>query len=260
MVRRRVMLGLLLLALASVDNVVGRRGLDLGAAIGAAMAADAADGFENDRQRMVARIDEMLAQTSGETGGLLLSAPVRAALLAVPRHEFVPVQSREAAYANRPLGIGQGQTISQPYIVALMTELLVLRPDSRVLEIGTGSAYQAAVLSRLTAGVWTIEIVPALGREAAAVLARLGYANVHARIGDGYAGWPEAAPFDAVIVTAAPDHVPPALIEQLKPGGRLVIPVGGRDEQVLLVVSKGADGRATTETVIPVRFVPLTRD
>ena len=222
------------------------------------MAAEA-DGFEGERRRMLERIEELFARTARETGGLAVSPAVRGALLSVPRHEFVPVEGRPRAHADRPLAIGHRQTISQPFIVALMTELLALEPGHRVLEIGTGSGYQTAVLARLVAGVWTIEIVPALGREAAATLARLGCGNVHTRIGDGYAGWPEAAPFDRIVVTAAPDHVPRALVEQVQPGGRMVIPVGGCDEQDLLVVAKHADGRSTTQTVIPVRFVPLTR-
>jgi protein-L-isoaspartate(D-aspartate) O-methyltransferase len=163
------------------------------------------------------------------------------------------------AYANRPLPIGRGQTISQPYIVALMTELMQVKPGDRVLEIGTGSGYQAAVLSALVREVYSIEIVPELGRSAAETLARLGYRNVVTRIGDGYQGWPEHAPYDAIIVTAAPNHVPPALVAQLTPGGRLVIPVGELIQN-LMVVAKAADGTTTSTRIIPVRFVPLTRD
>jgi protein-L-isoaspartate(D-aspartate) O-methyltransferase len=181
------------------------------------------------------------------------------ALRTVPRHEFVPAAQSPDAYANRPLPIGSGQTISQPYIVALMTELMQLKSTDRVLEIGTGSGYQAAVLSPLVREVYSIEIVPELGQRAAGTLARLGYRNVVTRIGDGYQGWPEHAPFDAIIVTAAPDHVPPALIAQLTPGGRLVIPVG-EGVQNLMVVAKAADGTTTSTRIIPVRFVPLTRD
>jgi protein-L-isoaspartate(D-aspartate) O-methyltransferase len=176
----------------------------------------------------------------------------------VPRHEFVPKEERRAAYRNRPLPIGHGQTISQPFIVALMTDLLRLKADSRVLEVGTGSGYQAAVLAVLAGEVYSIEIVEALGLRASRTLKRLGFANVETKIGDGYAGWPEHAPYDGIIVTAAPDHVPPALVEQLKPGGRLVIPVGGLSQD-LIVIEKQPDGRTTSKEVIPVRFVPMTR-
>ena len=181
------------------------------------------------------------------------------AMLAVPRHEFVPAELRANAYADFPLPIGHGQTISQPYIVAFMTAQLRLTPRSRVLEVGTGSGYQAAVLAEIAGEVYTIEILPPLAQEAAARLQRLGYGRVHVRTGDGYNGWPEAAPFDAVIVTAAAGFVPPPLVEQLRPGGRMVIPVGEvGGVQELMLVEKAADGRTTTRTLIPVRFVPLT--
>jgi protein-L-isoaspartate(D-aspartate) O-methyltransferase len=181
------------------------------------------------------------------------------AMRRVPRHEFVPENLRGAAYADHPLPIGHGQTISQPYMVAAMTQLLQPRPGHRVLEVGTGSGYQAAVLAALVKEVYSIEIVEPLGREAAARLARLGCTNVQVRVGDGYAGWPEAAPFDGILVTAAPDHVPAPLLVQLKPGGRLVIPVGGPGEtQWLDVIHKHPDGRLTTERAMAVRFVPLT--
>lgn len=180
------------------------------------------------------------------------------AMRQVPRHEFVPAALRYAAYRNRPLDIGSGQTISQPYIVALMSDLLQLEPDSKVLEIGTGCGYQAAVLAALAGEVYSIEIVHDLGVRAAETLQRLG-TGVHTRIGDGYKGWPEAAPFDAIIVTAAPDHIPPALVDQLKPGGRMVIPVGTRHQE-LIVVTKNADGTTLNEDVVPVRFVPFTRE
>jgi protein-L-isoaspartate(D-aspartate) O-methyltransferase len=173
----------------------------------------------------------------------------------VPRHVFVPEPLRDQAYADGPLSIGSGQTISQPYIVALMTELLELDGDERVLEIGTGSGYQAAVLSRLVKDVYTIEIRQELGRKAQQTLTELGYTNVHFRIGDGYQGWPEAAPFDGIMVTAAPERVPQPLIDQLKIGGRLVIPVGDFFQD-LLVVTKTADGIEQRE-IIPVRFVPM---
>lgn len=187
------------------------------------------------------------------------SERVLAAMRAVPRHEFVPADARAMAYADTALAIGHGQTISQPFMVALMTELSRAGPGSRVLEIGTGSGYQAAVLAQLGARVHSIEIIPELGREAAARLQRLGY-SVETRIGDGYAGWPEAAPFDAIIVTAAPEEVPQPLIDQLAPGGRLVIPVGASDNQHLLVIARGADGALTRERITAVRFVPFVRD
>ncbi len=177
----------------------------------------------------------------------------------VPRHEFVPAKLHAVAYQNRPLPIGHGQTISQPYIVALMTDLLDVDGDDVVLEVGTGSAYQAAVLAELADKVYTMEIVEPLANAAKDRLARLGYDNVETRFGDGYYGWPEKAPFDAVIVTAAANHIPPPLVEQLRPGGRLVIPVGERFAiQHLLLVHKLDDGRITVRQILPVRFVPLT--
>jgi len=181
---------------------------------------------------------------------------VLAAMAKVPRHLFVPPELVDVAYTDGPLPIGHEQTISQPYIVALMTELLRVNADSRVLEIGTGSGYQAAVLSELADSVFTIEIVEPLARTAAGRLDRLGYSNVVVRHGDGYRGWPERAPFDAVIVTAAPEHVPQPLIDQLAVGGRLVIPVGAMYQELLEIV-KTEDGVVTRE-VIPVRFVPMT--
>lgn len=174
----------------------------------------------------------------------------------VPRHLFVPEPLRRSAYEDHPLPIGHGQTISQPYIVAAMTEMLDPKPTDRVLEIGTGSGYQAAVLARLVKHVYTIEIVEALGKEAQARLASLGYRNVTVRIGDGYLGWPEEAPFDRIMLTAAPPDVPPALIEQLKPGGRLVAPVG-TGWQELVVIDKDARGNLRRRTEFPVMFVPM---
>jgi protein-L-isoaspartate(D-aspartate) O-methyltransferase len=175
----------------------------------------------------------------------------------VPRHEFVPEPVRARAYADYPLPIGLDQTISQPYIVALMTELLQVKPGHRVLEIGTGSGYQAAVLAELGAEVYTIEIVEALAATARETLDRLGYRQVHARAGDGYQGWPDAAPFDRIIVTAAPPKVPQPLIDQLKPDGRLVVPEG-RGDQDLVLYRKTSDGKLKRESVLPVRFVPMT--
>ncbi len=218
-----------------------------------------ADEFRvHERHEMVAEIVR-LARVAGETGRPVLGERVLDAMRKVPRHEFVPGVQKRAAYRNRPLPIGDGQTISQPYIVALMTDLMELEPGDKVLEIGTGCGYQTAVLGELAGKVHSIEIVESLGRKAAETLARLGYANVETRIGDGYRGWPQAAPFDAIIVTAAPDHIPPALIQQLKPGGRLVIPVGALSQQ-LMVVRKNADGTTLGEQIVPVRFVPLTRE
>jgi protein-L-isoaspartate(D-aspartate) O-methyltransferase len=219
----------------------------------------AEDDRTAERQQMVEDIVALSRLVAGEGGAADIGARVLTAMGKVPRHEFVPVLQRRAAYRNRPLSIGSGQTISQPYIVALMTDLLDLQPGDKVLEIGTGCGYQAAVLAELAKDIYTIEIVEALGRTAAATLARLGYVNVHPKIGDGYKGWPEHAPFDAIIVTAAPEHVPPALVEQLKPGGHLVIPVGKLAQQ-LLVITKNADGSTSQREITPVQFVPLTRE
>jgi protein-L-isoaspartate(D-aspartate) O-methyltransferase len=211
------------------------------------------------RREMVEDIKRMDDMTRSDTGRRPISDRVLQAMQMAPRHEFVPPEEISSAYRNRPLPIGHGQTISQPYIVALMTDLAQVDADDIVLEVGTGSGYQAAILSQLAKHVYTIEIVEGLGREAAQRLQR--YGNVTVKIGDGYRGWPEAAPFDAIVVTAAPDHVPPALIEQLKPGGRLVIPVGGQLlGQQLLVVTKNEKGTTTSEEIVPVRFVPLTRE
>ncbi len=182
---------------------------------------------------------------------------VLAAMEKVPRHRFVLVDDEHIAYADSPIAIGHGQTISQPYIVAYMTEALKLPPDARVLEIGTGSGYQAAVLADLVAEVYSIEIVAPLAARAARVLRELGYDNVHVREGDGYAGWPDEAPFDAIIVTAAPDHVPEALVDQLTVGGRLAIPVGEVEQDLFIYVRTETGLRE--EARVPVRFVPLTR-
>src|SRR5712691_437821 len=181
---------------------------------------------------------------------------VLAAMDKVPREEFVPQDSRAASYTDQPLPIGYGQTISQPYIVAFMTEELRASSSDRVLEIGTGSGYQAAVLAELVAEVYSIEIMEPLAKTAEATLQRLGYKNVHVKVGDGYKGWPENAPFDAVIVTCAPDHVPQPLVGQMKEGGRMIIPVGGPGEQELYLLEK-KNGQLKQRAVLPVRFVPM---
>lgn len=229
------------------------------ATLGLSAAAFAAVEFGAERSRMVDEIKATAALVARETGIAAFSPEVLAAMQAVPRHEFVPREQWDAAYKDRPLAIGHGQTISQPFIVALMTELLQVKNSDKILEVGTGSGYQAAILSVLAHEVYSVEIVPELGKAAGDALKRLGYANVKTRIGDGYQGWTEHAPFDAVIVTAAPDHIPPALIEQLKPGGRLVIPVGDL-VQDLMVVTKKPDGATVSTAVVPVQFVPLVRE
>ncbi|MDR0184312.1 protein-L-isoaspartate(D-aspartate) O-methyltransferase [Lysobacter arvi] len=205
-----------------------------------------------------ALIAELRAQSQDDSGTARRIDPAVLALLSrVPRHEYVPASERENAYENRPLGIGYGQTISQPYIVALMTTLAAPRAGQSILEIGTGSGYQAAVLAEAKANVHTIEIVEPLAKQAAQRLRR--YPNVQARTGDGYYGWKEHAPFDAIVVTAAAASIPPPLVAQLKPGGRMVIPVGSSFfTQTLLLVQKDERGRVRTRQVLPVRFVPLT--
>ncbi len=202
--------------------------------------------FRTERERMV---NEQIAARGVRDARVLM------AMRKVPRHFFVPPEDQIDAYTDQPLPIGHGQTISQPYVVAFMTEALELKPKDRVLEIGTGSGYQAAVLAELVREVYSIEIIEALGKEAAARIARLGYPNIKLRIGDGYRGWPEAAPFDAIMVTAAPDHIPPALVDQLGEGGRLVVPVG-RYLQELIRVRRGPKG-IKQEKLLPVRFVPM---
>ena len=220
-------------------------------------AADAQD-FTAQRARMVAEIDQMYAETRAETGLAAMAPRVRAAIGKVERHRLIPQDQAHLAYRNHPLPIGHSQTISQPYIVALSTDLLAPEPAQVVLEVGTGSGYQAAVLAGLVKQVYTIEIVEALGRTAESRLAALGYKNIEVRIGDGYKGWPEKAPFDGIVVTAAAPRVPQALVDQLKPGGRMVIPVGERWEvQQLLLIVRKADGSVEQKNVLPVRFVPL---
>jgi len=207
---------------------------------------------------MVAEIDAMYAETRSLTGMPAMSPRVRAALGKVERHRLVPSGQRSLAYRNHPLPIGQGQTISQPYIVALSTDLIAPQPQHVVLEVGTGSGYQAAVLAETVSRVFSIEIVESLGKEAAERLKALGYTNIEIRIGDGYKGWPEKGPFDGIIVTAAAPYVPDALLAQLKPGGKMAIPVGASGEaQELLLITKDADGKSTQKRILPVRFVPL---
>ncbi len=211
------------------------------------------------RQHLVEIIDQDVRDTSRYIDQEALDPRVMTAIGKVPRHEFVPAAQRHLAYTNRPLPIGYGQTISQPYIVALMSDLIKPQPDDRVLELGTGSGYQAAILAELTGQVYSIEIVEVLGKQAAERLSELGYDNVTVRIGDGYYGWEEYAPFDAIVVTAAASHVPPPLVTQLRPGGLMVIPVGSRFlTQQLVVIEKAPDGELITRQILPVKFVPLT--
>lgn len=200
-------------------------------------------------------------QTAAYTGRAAISGRVLRAMETVRREQFVPDAAQAYAYENVPLAIGHGQTISQPFIVALMTDLLEPEPGDRMLEIGTGSGYQAAILAELVGEVYTIEIIPELAETASARLARLGYDNVRVRSGDGWHGWPEAAPFDGIIVTAVDEEVPPRLLEQLAPGGRLVLPLGpSLGGQMLTVISRNAEGETAQRDVLPVQFVPLTGD
>lgn len=215
------------------------------------------DESPKDNNYMREARERMVAEQLTSWGRGVTNERVLAAMRKVPRHEFVPTDQRSHAYADGPLPIGHGQTISQPYIVAFMTERLEPSPMDRVLEIGTGSGYQAAVLAELVAEVYTIEIVETLGRRAEADLKRLGYTNVHVRIGDGYQGWPDQAPFDSVIVTCAPDRVPPPLVDQLKAGGRMIIPVGELGAQELVLLQKEG-AKLEQQAVLPVRFVPMT--
>jgi len=205
------------------------------------------------------RLHERLAAPAIEDGQI--PDDVIAAMREVPRHEFVPNDQAPYAYDDRPLPIGYGQTISQPFIVALMSHLADIEPGDKVYELGTGSGYQAAVLAEIGAEVYSVEIVPELAERAAETLAALGYDDVHVRAGDGYQGWPSAAPFDAMVVTAAGPEIPQPLIDQLEPGGRLVMPVGGVDEiQQLVVLVKQSDGTLERRSLLPVRFVPITGD
>lgn len=205
-------------------------------------------GFARARERMV--MEQLMPRGIHEER-------VLAAMSKVPREEFVPEDLRAVSYTDQPLPIGHGQTISQPFIVAFMTEELGLQPTDRVLEIGTGSGYQAAILAELVAEVYSIEIIEPLAKTAEATLQRLGYKNVHVKLGDGYKGWPEHAPFDAVIVTCAPDHIPQPLVDQTKEGGRMIIPVGPAGDQQLYLLEK-KQGELRRQAVSPVRFVPMT--
>ena len=223
------------------------------------MACPGYNAAMDEHAALMAEIEAEMRETARWTGRARLSPRVAAALAKVRREAFVPPRSADAAYANRPLPIGHGQTISQPFVVALMTELLDLEPDDSVLEVGTGSGYQAAVLAELAGKVFSIEVIPELASSAAAALASEGYANVVLRTGNGGLGWPEHAPFDAIIVTAAAPDIPPALIEQLRPGGRMVIPVGPpHGDQELMLLTKDAAGEVTRRNILPVAFVPLT--
>jgi len=207
------------------------------------------DTFTHQRKRMV---EEQIAYRGVTDKGVL------EAMGTVPRHLFIPEENRSYSYYDQPVPIGYGQTISQPYIVAFMTELLKLGKEDVALEVGTGSGYQAVVLSKLVKQVYTIEIIEELGKEASKRLKTMGYNNVEVKVGDGYKGWPEHAPFDAIIVTAAAEHIPQPLVDQLKPGGRMVIPVGGVYEvQDLMLITKDASSKVVKESIIPVRFVPL---
>jgi protein-L-isoaspartate(D-aspartate) O-methyltransferase len=233
----------------------------LTAAFAAAIAWPAAtQELAEERAEMVETIEAQAELAPHAVPGGRLATRVLEAMRTVPRHAFVAEDVRALAYDDRPLPIGYGQTISQPFIVALMTDLLDPEPGDRVLEIGTGSGYQAAVLSPLVDEVYSIEIVPGLGERAAAVLEELGYANVETKVADGYYGWPDVGPFDGIVVTAAANHIPPPLVQQLKPGGRMVIPIGGPfAAQHLMLVEKQQGGAVTARQVLPVQFVPFTR-
>ena len=219
----------------------------------------AEDDYARQRENMIRAIEADVNATSIYIKKEALDPRVMEAMNTVPRHALVPINQRSNAYLNRPLPIGYGQTISQPYIVAIMTDLLNPQPEHKILEVGTGSGYQAAILSRLVRQVYTIEVIEALGKRAKVDLAELGYDNIQTQIGDGYYGWRQHAPFDGIVVTAAASHVPPPLIQQLKPGGRIIIPVGSRFlTQQLLLITKDEGGNLTTRQILPVRFVPLT--
>ena len=215
------------------------------------------DQFAILRRTMVEQVALHAGHVGGRTGRGEIAGPVLEAIGRVPRHAFVPVEMALYAYVDSPLPIGRGKTISQPFIVALMTDLLEIGSEHRVLEIGTGLGYQAALLAELAAEVFTVELIEELGKSGRRRLGEQGYGNIGFRIGNGSLGWPEHAPFDRIIATAAPDLIPPALLQQLKPGGRMVIPAGLEDDQRLLLVTKDAGGRIETEEVLPVRFSRL---
>ena len=213
--------------------------------------------FDEQRREMVAAIRAMAEHMAPQIGKTALDERVLRAMAKVPRHEFVPVEVHQYAYLNRPIPIGFDKTISQPLMVAVMTDLLELKPDDALLEIGTGLGYQCAVLAELASRVYSVEIIDELAQRAIRRLKQQGYTNVEVRIGNGYAGWPEHAPFDKVMVTAAPDLIPPPLINQLKVGGRMVIPVGLLGTQQLAVVEKDLNGKVTTKEIMPVLFSVL---
>ena len=221
----------------------------------------AAEGNEDQfailRRSMVEQVALHADHVGGKTGRAEIARAVMEAIGRVPRHAFVPVEMALYAYLDSPLPIGCGKTISQPFIVALMTDLLEIGPEDRVLEIGTGLGYQAALLAELASEVFTVEVIEELAKSGRRRLDEQGYGTIHFRIGDGSLGWPDHAPFDRIIATAAPDLIPPALLQQLKPGGRMVIPAGLEDDQRLLLVTKDADGRIETAEVLPVRFSQL---
>lgn len=218
------------------------------------------EDYAKARAQLIQEIEGDVRKTRSYIGKKELDPKIMKAMGSVPRQDFVPPKLKYAAYYNRPLPIGYGQTISQPYIVALMTDLLEVTPNSRVLEIGTGSGYQSAVLSGLVKNMYTIEIIPTLGEAARQRLNALGYKNVQVKIGDGYYGWKEHAPFDAIIVTAAATHIPPPLLKQLKLGGKMVIPIGSPfSTQQLMLVEKDLKGGIKNRQILPVRFVPFER-
>jgi protein-L-isoaspartate(D-aspartate) O-methyltransferase len=220
---------------------------------------DAAEHYDDLRRSLIRQIIDDVRTTSRYLKKSSLDEHVMIAMSSVPRHSFVPKAYRQHAYENRPLPISEGQTISQPYIVAIMTDLLNIGPSDVVLEVGTGSGYQAAVLAELASQVYTIEIIQPLQKSASKRLKTLGYNNVKTKLGDGYYGWQEHAPFDSIMVTAAANQIPPPLIKQLKPGGRMIIPVGGAFmTQYLMLIEKRVDGTVSTRQILPVRFVPLT--
>ena len=219
------------------------------------------DDFKHSRLQMIELIRDDVDRTSLYLDKEALEPNVLRVMSEIPRHRFVPSDLRNQAYENRPLPIGHGQTISQPYIVAIMTDLVAPKSTYRALEIGTGSGYQAAVLSQLVDRVFTMEVIEPLGKQATHRLAKLGYDNIEVDIADGYFGWESEAPFDVIVVTAAASHVPPPLIKQLKPGGRMIIPVGSRFmTQQLLLINKDLTEKITVRQILPVRFVPLTGD